>query len=151
MGDKSNIEKEVLRIDGNLFESIKIKDDNGNIVQTFQLPLRVELKIQDVLEIMVGASILAVPVAFTEEVWNLGNDLHWYNVLALNTVCILFMGSFIYFKSYRKIPLNPFYVLWSKIRDVNVFRQILIYTIFKVIYKNSTLHSKFFRLWIVFY
>ena len=69
---------------------------------TFEIPLKVEVKLQDILEIMVGASILAVPVAFTEEVWNMGDELHWYNVLMLNTVCILFMGSFIYFKSYRK-------------------------------------------------
>jgi uncharacterized membrane protein len=51
-------------------------------------------------------------VAFTEEVWNMGDELHWYNVILLNTVCLLFMGSFIYFKSYRKhleLYRNEFY------------------------------------------
>ena len=60
------------------------------------------MRIQDILEIMVGASILAVPVAFTEEVWNMGDELTWLRVISLNLVSILFMGSFIYFKSYRK-------------------------------------------------
>ncbi len=102
MGDKSNVEKQIQRLDGQLYEILTIKDDNGNPVQTFEIPLKVELKLQDVMEIIVGASILAVPVAFTEEVWNMGDQLHWYNVLMLILVCLFFMGGFIYFKSYRK-------------------------------------------------
>ena len=112
MGNQDNIEKKITRVDGQLYETITIKDDAGKAVQSFEIPLKVELKLQDVLEIMVGASILAVPVAFTEEVWNMGDELHWYNVILLNTVCILFMGSFIYFKSYRKhldLYRNEFY------------------------------------------
>ena len=102
MGNESKIEKKVSRVDGQLYETITVKDDEGNPVQTFEIPLKVELKLQDVLEIMVGASILAVPVAFTEEVWTMGAELPWLNIFMLNSVAILFMGSFIYFKSYRK-------------------------------------------------
>jgi uncharacterized membrane protein len=112
MGNKDNVEKKITRVDGQLYEIMTIKDDTGRAVQSFEIPLKVELKLQDVLEIMVGASILAVPVAFTEEVWNMGDELHWYNVILLNTVCLLFMGSFIYFKSYRKhleLYRNEFY------------------------------------------
>ncbi len=113
MADSSAIEKEISRIDGQLYEIITVKDDSGNPIQSFEVPLRVELKLQDLMEIMVGASILAVPVAFTEEVWNMGDDLHWYNVLLLNTVCLIFMGCFIYFKSYRK-HLNLYRVEFYK-------------------------------------
>lgn len=102
MTANQNIEKEIKRIDGQLFERIHLKDTNGKIIQSIDIPLKVELKLQDVLEIIVGASILAVPVAFTEEVWNMGAELAWANVLSLNLVGLLFMGSFIYFKSYRK-------------------------------------------------
>ena len=101
MGDKRNIEKNIHRIDGQLYETIIVKDDQGNQVQSFDIPLKVELKIQDLIEIIVGASILAVPVAFTEEVWNMGEDLAWFNIILLNIVGILFLASFIYFKSYR--------------------------------------------------
>ncbi len=75
MADSSAIEKEISRIDGQLYEIITVKDDSGNPIQSFEVPLRVELKLQDLMEIMVGASILAVPVAFTEEVWNMGDIL----------------------------------------------------------------------------
>lgn len=51
------------------YEIIIIKDDAGKEVQWISIPLKVELRIYDFLEIIVGASILSVPVAFTEEVW----------------------------------------------------------------------------------
>ena len=112
MAGSNAFEKEITRIDGQLYETITVKDDQGNSVQSFQFPLKVELKLQDLMEIVVGASILAVPVAFTEEVWNMGDDLHWYNVALLDIVGLLFMGSFTYFKSYRKhldLYRNEFY------------------------------------------
>lgn len=102
MGDESNIKKEIHRVNGHLIETIMITDDSGKKVQSFQFPLKVELEVQDLLEIIVGASILAVPVAFTEEVWNMGDEIPWFNLILLNLTSILFMGSFIYFKSYRK-------------------------------------------------
>lgn len=100
MSNESKYEKYVHRVDGQLYESFVIKDDDGKKIQQIDIPLKVELKIQDVLEILVGASILAVPVAFTEEVWNMGNDLGWFNIILLNFVCLIFMGSFMYFKGY---------------------------------------------------
>ena len=48
-----------------------------------------------------GASILAVPVAFTEEVWNMGDELAWLNVILLSRIALLFLAAFIYFTSYR--------------------------------------------------
>ena len=102
MSENSKYEKFVHRVDGQLYETIIIKDDEGNQVQKFDVPLKVELKIQDLLEVVVGASILAVPVAFTEEVLTMGDELPWGNVILLNIVALIFMGGFIYYKSYRK-------------------------------------------------
>lgn len=104
MTNNSNneVEKAIHRIDGQLYETLLIKDDEGTVVKRFDIPLNVELKIRDILEIMVGASILAVPIAFTEEVWNLGSDLSFIRVILLCIISLLFMACFIYFKSYRK-------------------------------------------------
>lgn len=112
MTDKDKYEKYIQRIDGQLYETLIIKDDDGNQVQKFDVPLKVELKIQDLLEIVVGASILAVPVAFTEEVWTMGDELPWLNVMLLNLVALLFMGGFMYYKGYRqhlKMYKNEYY------------------------------------------
>ena len=100
--DIKNIDHEIRRVDGQLYQILIIKNDQGKELQRINIPLKVELKIHDLLEIMVGASILAVPVAFTEEVWNMGDQLAWLNVLLLSGVSVLFLGSFVYFTSYRK-------------------------------------------------
>lgn len=102
MKETQNISQEIHRINDKLYQTFIIKDDKGNELQRINVPLKVELKIHDFLEIIVGASILAVPVAFTEEVWNMGDNLPWFNVLLLSAMSILFLGTFVYYTSYRK-------------------------------------------------
>ncbi len=102
-----NIETEFHRVEGKLYEDIRILGDDGQVLRTIQVPLKVEMKIRDYLEVIVGASILAVPVAFTEEVWNLGEQLPWLNALTLSAVGFSFMAAFVYFSAYRK-HLNMF-------------------------------------------
>jgi uncharacterized membrane protein len=102
MEELKNVKKSTHRIDGQLYETFTISDDKGKELQHINVPLKVELKIRDILEVIVGASILSIPVAFTEEVWNMGDDLHWMNIIALSAVSLLFLGSFIYYTSYRK-------------------------------------------------
>jgi uncharacterized membrane protein len=102
MEELKNVKKSTHRIDGQLYETFTISDDKGKELQHINVPLKVELKIRDILEVIVGASILAIPVAFTEEVWNMGEDLHWLNIIALSAISLLFLGSFIYYSSYRK-------------------------------------------------
>lgn len=101
MEDLKNVSQQTQRINGQLYTIFIVRDDQGKEVQRINVPLKVELRIHDILEIMVGASILAVPVAFTEEVWNMGDQLPWFNVLLLSGIALLFLGSFIYFTSYR--------------------------------------------------
>ena len=102
MESTKKIDREIKRIDGQLYEIFIIKDDQGAELQRINVPLKVELKIHDILEVIVGASILSVPVAFTEEVWNMGDTLPWFNAILLSVVSIGFLGSFVYYTSYRK-------------------------------------------------
>jgi len=53
------------------------------------------------MQVIVGASILAVPVAFTEETWRLGQTLPFRNVQTLSAVSLLFIALFAYFNFYR--------------------------------------------------
>jgi uncharacterized membrane protein len=112
MDELKNVDRKTERINGQLYQIFIIKDDQGKELQRINVPLKVELRIHDILEILVGASILAVPVAFTEEVWNMGDQLPWLNVSALSLVSVLFLGSFIYYTSYRshlKMFKNEYY------------------------------------------
>ncbi len=101
MEELKNVDRKIQRINKQLYDTLIIKDDQGKELQRINVPLKVELRLHDILEILVGASILAVPVAFTEEVWDMGDELPWLNVFLLSLVALLFMGSFIYYTSYR--------------------------------------------------
>ena len=101
MEELKNVDKSIDRINGRLYETFIIKGDDGSEVQRVNVPLKVEMRIHDVMEIMVGACILAVPTAFTEEVWNMGDQLPWLNCLLLSAVSLTFIGAFVYYTGYR--------------------------------------------------
>lgn len=60
-------------------------------------PIIHEFKLRDVLQVMIGASILAIPVGFTEETWRLGEMLPLVNILGLMILSLLFITAFSYY------------------------------------------------------
>ena len=99
---KDNKEKIVIkRIDGHLHKVIPIADHTGEIIHHVISPLMVELKLHDIMQILVGAATLAIPVAFTEEVWKFGELLPMKNVLLLSVLSLTFIALFVYFNFYR--------------------------------------------------
>ena len=91
----------VERVGGYLHRVVPIADGAGNIISHALKPLMVEFRPRDLMQVIVGASILAVPVAFTEETWRLGQTLPFRNVLILSAVSLLFISLFVYFNFYR--------------------------------------------------
>ncbi len=91
----------IRRIGGYLHRIIPISDATGKVVNVVLKPLMVEFRPRDLMQVIVGASILAVPVAFTEETWSLGSELPLANVLALSGLSVLFIGLFVYSNFYR--------------------------------------------------
>jgi uncharacterized membrane protein len=86
---------------GHLHRVIPIFDKSGKIVQRVVKPLMVEFRVRDVVQTIVGASILAIPAAYTEEAWNLGRDLPVANISAIATMSMLFIAAFVYFNFYK--------------------------------------------------
>jgi len=70
-------------------------------------PLFHEFKLKDVLELIVGASILAVPVGFTEETWRLGQTLPMLNTFGLLLISLFFISLFTYYNYYRNKKHSP--------------------------------------------
>jgi uncharacterized membrane protein len=91
----------IKRIGGYLHKVIPIKDAAGNVLNFALKPFMVEFRPRDLLQIIVGATILAIPLAFTEETWVLGVQMPMTNVLLLALVSILFLSFFVYFNYYR--------------------------------------------------
>lgn len=49
---------------------------------------------EDIIQVIVGASALSVPVAFTEEAWNLGRTLPMANIFFLTALSLLFINLY---------------------------------------------------------
>ena len=91
----------IKRIGGYLHKIIPIRDNTGKVVHTVISPFMVELKPKDILQIIVGATILAIPVGLTEETWILAQELKMGNVLLLGFISIFFISLFVYSNFYR--------------------------------------------------
>ncbi len=53
------------------------------------------------MQILVGASILAIPSALTEEVWDMGKAVPWLNVISMLLIEYIIIGMFVYLRSYQ--------------------------------------------------
>ncbi len=91
----------IKRIGRYLHKVVPVFDNAGKVIHYAVTPIMVEFRPRDLLQIIVGASILAVPIAFTEETWRLGEKLPLRNVIGLTSLSLLFIGLFVYFNFYR--------------------------------------------------
>jgi len=92
---------EIVRIAGKLKEVITTTDDKGRILQKIIKPFMVEFYPRDVVQVIIGAVLLAIPVGFTEETWNLGETLPLANVIGFLILSLLFIAIFVYYNYYR--------------------------------------------------
>lgn len=91
----------ISRIGGYLHRIIPITNKSGEILSYALKPLMVEFKARDALQVLVGASILAIPLAFTEETWRLGEELPLFNVIGIALLSIILIAVFVYFNFYK--------------------------------------------------
>jgi uncharacterized membrane protein len=91
----------VERIGGELHSIRRMLDESGRVVQQIATPLMVEFRFRDICQILVGACVLVIPVAYTEEVWTLGKQLPVTNILAICLISISFVTLFGYYVFYK--------------------------------------------------
>jgi uncharacterized membrane protein len=101
MATDYKIRKEIKNIGGHIKEVISVYDSEGKVIKRTIIPLKEEFYPQDVLQVMIGAAILAIPVGFTEETWRLGETLPLNNVIMLMMLSIAFIAFFSYYHYYR--------------------------------------------------
>jgi len=54
------------------------------------------INIEDISQIAIGAFVLAVPIAFSEEAWRLGESLPFPNLLLVFALSVCFLALFAY-------------------------------------------------------
>lgn len=100
METKTN-ETVVKRIGGYLHRIVPLVDKSGKVMSYALKPLMVEFKPRDIFQVIVGASLLSIPVAFTEEVWVLAENLPLFNVMLLAFLSMVVISGFVYYNFYR--------------------------------------------------
>ncbi len=68
---------------------------------------KTKFKLRNILQAIVGATILAIPIGFTEETWRLGETLPIWNIVLIFFLSVLFISLFAY--RYFKKNLLKFY------------------------------------------
>ena len=81
--------------------SLLVKGVSEDILRNLIDPFLPKFNLGDVIQIIVGASILAVPVGFTEETWKLGESLPWLNVFLILGISIFFISLFTHLNYHR--------------------------------------------------
>ena len=79
-----------------------VQEEMSDFMRRATSPLRTEFRPKDLLQVIIGASILAVPVGFTEETWRLAHEMPIRNIFILSAISLIFIGSFVYYNYYRK-------------------------------------------------
>lgn len=99
-------DSQIRRVSGRLHRIQPILDAAGKVIHYAVSPLRVELRRRDLMQIIAGSTILAVPVAFTAEVWSLGDTLPLLNVIILGVISIVLIATYVYYNFYRDLLKN---------------------------------------------
>jgi len=123
----------IKRIEGYLHQVIPVIDETGKVVQHVLKPFMVEFNFRDLMQVVVGASLLAVPVAFTEETWKLGQELPMPNVLALSALSVLFIALFVYFNFYRMHLRGNVLKFIKRVASIYVFSLLVVTLLLTII------------------
>ena len=92
---------ETTRIDGRLHEMQPIRDETGRVIGTAPRALNVEMHIEDYFQLLGGAGVISIPLAMTEEVWNLGAGISNARALVIALVTIVSLAIYVWALFYR--------------------------------------------------
>ncbi len=129
----TNDKTSIKRIGGYLHRVIPITDATGKVLSHFLKPVMVEFRPRDLMQVVVGASVLAVPVAFTEETWALGEQLPLLNVLMLSALSIVFIGLFVYLNFYRYMLKENFGEYLKRVVSIYFFSLLVVGVLLSII------------------
>ena len=94
-------ETTIKRIGGYLHRVVPIADKSGEIISYALKPIMLEFNPRDIMQVIIGSALLAIPVSLTEEAWNLGETLPNSNVLMISILSLLLISVFVYFNFYK--------------------------------------------------
>lgn len=92
----------IRRIGGYLHRVVPVLEEGtGRVISYAITPLRVELRPRDLMQMVLGALLLTLPVALTEEAWTLAGEMSGRNILILAALSVGIIALFAYSQTYR--------------------------------------------------
>lgn len=125
----------IKRIGGYLHKIVPVVDSAGKILYHATTPFMVELRPRDIMQIIVGATILAIPVGFTEETWILATQLPMENILALTLLSLIFIAAFVYYNFYRFHLKEHFFEYMKRVLAIYVLSLLVVALLMTIIDK----------------
>jgi uncharacterized membrane protein len=101
MDKPHNAKRGFIHQKGIIKELTTVYDAAGNVLQKFLRPVIVEFSFYDFIEIIIGATILAVPVGLTEETRRISSNIPLLNTILIATISLLFITIFTYYHYYQ--------------------------------------------------
>jgi uncharacterized membrane protein len=101
-GPKNESDSKVHKVDGRLHFVHQVRDEEGNLISTVTGPLKVVFRLEDLGQLIAGACVMALPVALTGEVWDLGETLSIARTLGVLGVSLITLAGFVWGLFYGK-------------------------------------------------
>ena len=74
-----------------------------------------KINFEDIIQVSFGSALLAIPVAFTEEAWNMSETLPNHKVIMIFLTSLLFNASFIFYGVYQGQIRGKFFRFLARI------------------------------------
>lgn len=128
-------ETTIERIGGYLHRVVPIADKSGEIISYALKPLMLEFKPRDIMQVIIGSALLALPVALTEEAWNLGISLPSMNVSIIALLSLSLISVFVYFNFYKVTLKGYVYEFIKRVIGTYLISLLVVATFLTIIQK----------------
>mgnify|MGYP001611832878 CR=1 FL=1 len=98
-----------------------------------------EFAFKDAIQVIIGASILSVPIGFTQETWDLAFSIPLINTLSLMFLSILFISMFSYYNYHKHVGEKHHHILVKRVASTYIFSFIVVAIILGLIQKTPWL------------
>lgn len=99
--------------------------------------------LHDLVQVIIGATILAIPVGLTKEVWELSLELPFINVFGIFIVSILFVGIFTYYH-YHNISVKKHWNIFLKRVFLTYLFSFITVCVLLILIDKSYIYQDFF-------
>ncbi|MEM7578015.1 MAG: DUF2391 family protein [Planctomycetota bacterium] len=91
------------RLNGHLHRVTPVFDEAGKLLHWATQPVMVEFKPRDIAQVVVGSTILAVPMILSDETIRTAGELTATRIGVVALVSVSFVAAFAYFNFYRTL------------------------------------------------